>query len=70
MLPKIYSNIAKENDFDRVVAVLEGIYVKPRNIVAARSELRSCKQQYGKTFDQFVLRLEQLSDFRNVISKM
>ena len=70
MLPKIYSNIAKENDFDRAVAVLEGIYVKPRNIVAARGELRSCKQQLGKTIDQFVLRLEQLSDFQNVISDM
>ena len=70
--PKVYRNFAEENDFDRAIAALQRIYVKPKNVIAARHELRICKQQPCETIDQFVLRLEQLSkqcDFKEVTAE-
>ena len=45
----------EKRDVYRAMADLEGIYVKPRNIVAARHELRSCEQQPGETTDQNIM---------------
>ena len=65
----VYQHIANINDYDNAIQILKDLYVKPRNIIAARHELRMCKQQASETIDQFVLRLKKLSkecDCKNV----
>ena len=57
----VYQHIANINDYDNAIQILKDLYVKPRNVIAARHELRMCKQQASKTIDQFVLRLKKLS---------
>ena len=57
----VYQHIANINHHDKAIQILKNLYVKPRNVIAARHELRMCKQQESETIDQFVLRLEKLS---------
>ena len=64
--------VAEEDNYDRALAVLQGIFVKPPNVIAARHEWRMCKQEAVESVDQFVMRLEQLRkkcDFQNVTTQ-
>ena len=44
-----YQHIADINDYDNAIQNLKNLYAKPRNIIAAKHELRMCKQQASET---------------------
>ena len=58
---KVYQHIANIKNYDQAMQVLQDLYVKPKNIISARHELRMCKQLPGESINQFVLKLEKLS---------
>ena len=58
---KVYQHIANIDDYDRALQVLTDLYIKPKNIISARHDLRMCKQLPGESMDQFVLKLQKLS---------
>ena len=69
---KVYCHIADINEYDTAIQTLQNLYVKPKNVIAARHKLRLCKQQAGESIDQFVLRLDYLSkecDCQNVTAE-
>jgi len=43
------------------IGTLKELYVKPKNTIAARHELLTCKQMTGESIDNFVVRLKRLS---------
>ena len=69
---KVYQHIANIDDYYSALQVLTDLYIKPKNIISARHELRMCKQLPGESMDQFVLKLEKLSreyDCHDVIAE-
>ena len=58
---KVYQHIANIENCDQAMQVLQDLYMKPKNIISARHELRMCKQLPGDSIDPFVLKLEKLS---------
>ena len=69
---KVYCHFAEVNEYDPAIQRLQNLYVKPKNVIAARHKLHLCKQYAGESIDQFVLRLDYLSkdcDCQNVTAE-
>ena len=67
--PTVYAHIADEETYEDAIAVLEKLYIKPKNIVCSRYLLLSNKQGANESIDDFVTRLRQLTkhcDFKAV----
>ena len=58
---KIFQHISDAQDYDSLIIALENLYVKKRNIYAARNCLVSCKQMSGENVRAYLLRLNQLA---------
>ena len=58
---KIFQQISDLQDYESLIAALEKMYVKRRNIYATRNCLVSCKQMSGEGVRAFLLRLNQLA---------
>ena len=39
----VYQHIADINDYERAIQTLKNLYVKPKNVITARHELRMCR---------------------------
>ena len=66
----VYQHIAYINDYERAIQTLKNLYVKPKNVITARHELRKCRQHTGKSLDQFVLRLENVRMQRRISRRL
>ena len=64
----IYKVIAGETTYDNAVAALKRLYVKPRNEIFARHLLATAQQKDGESIDEFVLRLNGLSQNCNFVA--
>ena len=66
----IYKVIAEETTYDNAVAALRRLYVKPRNEIFARHLLATAQQkdEDGESIDEFVLRLNGLSQNCNFVA--
>jgi len=49
----VYSYISECALYNDAISTLEGLYVKPCNIIFARHLLMTCKQQTGQSLDDF-----------------
>ena len=58
---KIFQHISDAQDYESLIAALENLYVKKRNIYATRNRLVSCKQMSGENVRAYLLRLNQLA---------
>ena len=58
---QVYRYFADVEDYDSAIGVLKELYVKPKNMIAVRHELLTCKQLTGESIDNFVVRLKRLS---------
>jgi len=58
---QVYRNFADVEDYDSANGTLKELYVKPKNTIAVRHELLTCKQLTGESIDNFVVRLKRLS---------
>ena len=59
--PQVYDYISEKTTYDDAVAVLQAIYVKPKNEVFARHLLATRRQQNGESIDEFLQALQTLS---------
>ena len=57
---KIFQHISDSQDYETLIAALESLYIKKRNIYAACNRLMSCKQMTGENVRAYLLRLNQL----------
>ena len=64
----IYKLIVKETTYDNAVAVLRRLFVKPRNEIFAQHVLATAQQKDGESIDEFVLRLNGLSQNCNFVA--
>ena len=64
----IYKVIAEETTYDNAVAALRRLYVKPRNEIFAWHLLATAQQKDGESIDEFVLRLNGLSQNCNFVA--
>jgi len=58
---QVYHYFADVEDYDSAIGVLKELYVKPKNMIAVRHELLTCKQLTGESIDNFVAHLKRLS---------
>ena len=58
---QVYRYFADVEDYDSAIGTVKELYVKPKNTIAARHELLTCKQMTGESIDNFVVRLKRLS---------
>jgi len=69
----VYSYISECASYNDAISSLEGLYVKPCNIIFARHLLTTCKQQPGQSLDDFFQKLRQLSrdcDYKAVTAEV
>ena len=52
--PRVYEYIGESDNYDAAIALLEAVYVRPKNEVLARHLLITHRQQSGETLDQFL----------------
>jgi len=58
---QVYRYFADVDDYDSAIGTLKELYVKPKNTIAVRHELLSCKQMTGESIANFFVRLKRLS---------
>jgi len=58
---QVYRYFADVEDYDPAIGTLKELYVKPKNMIAAKHELLTCKQMTSESIDNFVVRLKRLS---------
>ncbi|XP_063624762.1 uncharacterized protein LOC134796503 [Cydia splendana] len=59
--PNVYNYISECQTYEQAIRVLDGIYVKPKNILYARHALATRKQNSEETIDTYIQALKQLS---------
>lgn len=59
--PKVYSYIAEAASYEAAIEILKGTYIKEKNIVFARYQLSTSKQESGEGIDEFVHKLRTLA---------
>ena len=57
----LYKLIQEETTYERAIETLQKLFVKPRNEVCARHLLATARQNIGESIDEFVLRIDKLS---------
>ena len=57
----LYKLIQEETTYERAIETLQKLFVKPRNEIYARYLLATARQNIGKSTDEFVLRIDKLS---------
>ena len=57
----LYKLIQKETTYERAIATMQNFFVKPRNEIYARHLLATAQQNIGESIDEFVLRIDKLS---------
>jgi len=58
---QVYRYFADVEDYDSAIVTLKELYVKPKNTIAVRHVLLTCKQMTGESIDNFVVHLKRLS---------
>lgn len=67
--PEAYAHITECSSFEEAIKALKTVYVKPKNIIFARHQLATRRQQQSESIDTFLLSLKQLSkdcDYKEV----
>ena len=59
--PEVYEYISEETTYDSALALLDGLYLKPVNVIYARYTLLNRKQDAGQTVDSFLQVLRGLA---------
>lgn len=59
--PRVFAYISETESYDDAIAILEKIYVKPKNIIFARHILATRKQHPDENIDTYLQALKQLS---------
>nr|XP_026485607.1 uncharacterized protein LOC113393110 [Vanessa tameamea] len=65
----IYTYISECSTYETAIAILDKIFIKPKNIIFARHALATRKQQIEESIDNYLQALKQLAkdcDFKNV----
>ena len=57
----LYKLIQEETTYERVIETLQKLLVKPKNEIYARHLLAIARQNIGESIDEFVLRIDKLS---------
>ena len=57
----LYKLIQEETTYEKVIERLQKLFVKPRNEIYARHLLATARQNIGESIDEFVLRIDKLS---------
>ncbi|KAL0811536.1 hypothetical protein ABMA28_009923 [Loxostege sticticalis] len=59
--PNVYTYISEVSSYDKAIAILHKLYVKPKNILYARHMLATRKQCPNENIDSYLQALKQLS---------
>ena len=59
--PEVYEYISEETTYDSALALLDGLYLKPVNVIYARYTLLNRKKDAGQTVDSFLQVLRGLA---------
>ena len=65
----IYKLVSEETTYDAAITTMKNLFVKPKNEIYARHMLASAQQNVNESIDEFVLRINKLSqecDFTGV----
>ena len=57
----IYKLISEETTYESTITALQNLFVKPKNEIYARHMLATAKQNVGESVDEFILRINKLS---------
>ena len=57
----IYKLISEETTYESAIIALQNLFVKPKNEIYARHMLATAKQDAGESVDEFILRINELS---------
>ena len=57
----LYKLIQEETTYERAIGTLQKLFVKPRNEIYARHLLATARQNISESIDEFVLRIDKLS---------
>ena len=57
----IYKLTSEETTYESTITALQNLFVKPRNEIYARHMLATAKQDAGESVDEFILRINKLS---------
>ena len=57
----LYKLIQEETTYERAIETLQKLFVKPRNEIYASHLLATARQNIGESIDEFVLRIDKLS---------
>ncbi|XP_050712577.1 uncharacterized protein LOC126996248 [Eriocheir sinensis] len=67
--PEAYTHITDCPSYEEAIKALKTVYVKPKNIIFARHQMATRRQQLAESIDTFLLSLKQLSkhcDYKDV----
>ena len=56
-----YKLISEETTYESTITALQNLFVKPKNEIYARHMLAKAKQDVGESVDEFILRINKLS---------
>jgi hypothetical protein len=59
--PTVYTFISEADTYDAAIAILKALYIKEKNVVFARYQLSTSKQDSGECIDGFVQKLKTLA---------
>ena len=57
----IYKLISEETTYESAITALQNLFVKPKNKIYARHMLATAKQDAGESVDEFIFRINKLS---------